>query len=208
VATQLTRKSWRTALSSSGFSLSVDTRYAVIACAVVITLAYVSVFAAMRTSRSDRDAAEARYLDATQLLSVSPVPVATLEGELALAQTALGMAQGAAATASIDPSSDAATASLVRRAQEHGLIVVAVSRLNAAQIKLNGAEYDVTSLRMTVQGARPDAIVSFLQALQTSDPRLLPSLTSLTAESAGAVAELVFSAHNKVEPTPATGAAP
>jgi hypothetical protein len=206
VATQLTRKSWRTALSSSGFSLGVDTRYAVVACAVVIALAYASVFAAMRTSRSDRDAAEARYLDTVQLLSVPPVPEATLEADLVLAQTALSAAEQQANTVSIDVSSDEATAAIVRRVQDGGLAVVSIARMDPALSKLNGAAYDVRSLRMTVRGTSLELIVRFLQGLHETDPRLMPTLTSLVLEADTATAEIVFSAHTKVEPTPAAGA--
>jgi hypothetical protein len=164
------------------------------------------MFVAMRSGASTRDDAEARYLDAMQLLAVPPVPVATLEADLAKAKEELAAVEGSAALSSIDPSSDEATATLVWSAQNAGLSVLAVARLRHAQTQVNSLTYDVDAVRMTVHGASQDAVIAFLQGLNAIDPALVPSLTSLTVEDGGVTAEIVISAYAKQEPTPVAGA--
>ncbi len=206
MATQLTRRNWRAALSSTGPSISIQPRYAVAGAVICIALVYAAMFASMRTGNSERASAETRYLDATQLLTVPPVPVATLEAELATAQSALASVQLAASGPSIDPASDEATALLVRRAQDAALSVASVARLNSTQTQLDAAKYNVDALRMTVRGGSQDAVIAFLRALQTTDPGLVPALTSLTVEDGGVSAEILFSVYTKIEPTPVAGA--
>lgn len=206
MATQLTRRTWRAALAFTGPSISIQPRYAAMGGAICILLVCAAMFASMRNSASERDAAEARYLDATQLLTVPPVPVATLEADLAVAQSALSLVESSSTLSSIDPASDEATALLVRRAQDAGLSVASVARLNHTQLQINAVNYDVDALRMGLRGPTHAAVIGFLQSLHNSDPALTPTLTSLSVEDGDVTAEVIFSMHTKIVPTPVAGA--
>jgi hypothetical protein len=201
MATQLTRRSWRSALTFSGPSITIQPRYAAIGGVICILVVYAAMFASMRTSATDEEAAEARYLDTMQLLTVPPVPIATLEAELSTAQNRLALVENSATHSSIDPASDEATAMLVRRATEAGLSVTSVARLNRTQTQIAGISYDVEALRMGLHGPSQDAIIALLSSLFASDPALTPALTSLTVEDSGVTAEIVFSMFSLIEPT-------
>jgi hypothetical protein len=187
--------------------VSIQPRYAAVGAAIVMLLVYAAMIASIRTAASDRTAAETRYLDATQLLAVPPVPLATLEADLAAAQSALARVETSASASSIDPASDEATASLIRRAQDAGLTVVAVARLDHSQLQASGFTYEVDAVRMGLHGSSQEAVIALLRGLAASDPALTPVLTSLTVEEGGVSAEIVFSVYSKIEPTPVAGAA-
>jgi hypothetical protein len=205
VATQLTRKNWRTAFSVESPVINVPKRAMIAGLGVCIVVVYAALFASMYTAKRDLRASEALYLDSTRLLAVPPVPLATLEAELASARASLSWVEASANHSTIDPSSDDATALLVQRAQDGGLTVTGVSRLDPGQEERGGQTYDVNALRMNVAGPSQAAIINFLQALDATDPGLLPVLSALSVEQGGARAEIVFSVYSKVEPTPVAG---
>jgi hypothetical protein len=208
VATQLTRRSWRTLIPGQAPALRIAPRYLVAALAATLVIAYVSLFAGMHNAARENQAAMRRYQDASQLLTVPPVPVERLEEQLSAAQFSLALLQAQTSQSTIDPASDDATELLVRRAQDAGLAVVSVARLTAAQQEVDGQRYDVSGLRMTLRAPAQAPLLWFLQALQETDPGLIPSLSSLRADAAGIDAEMVFSVFTPAEAgaTPAAGA--
>jgi hypothetical protein len=208
MATQLTRRRWREAFAVGAPAISIPKRYLVAAAALCVVLVYAAMIASIRAERTDLRNSEQRYLDAAQLLSVPPVPVATLQADVAGAKASLAWVEGRARHSTIDPASDDATELLVQRAQQGGLTVAGISRLAPALEKHGEKTYNVTALRLTVQGASPDAIIAFLLALEASDPGLIPSLADLSAQDAGARAELVFSVYTELITTPAAAAEP
>jgi len=207
VATQLIRKNWRSALATGSPAISIPRRYLVLAAVVCIGVVYLSMAASLYTSGRDEHTAETQYLDATRLLAVPPVPIATLQTELAAARASLASVEASASQSTIDPASDDATELLVERAQAAGLTVSGIARLNQSQAKHEERMYTVDGLRMSVEGPSQDTIIGFLRALEATDPRLVPSLSSLSLQDARARAEIVFSVYTEILPTPAAAPA-
>jgi hypothetical protein len=202
VATQLIRKNWRSAFASGSPAISIPRRYLILAAVITVGVVYLSMAASLYTSGRDERTAETQYLDATHLLSVPPVPIATLQAELAAARNSLAWVEASASQSTIDPSSDDATELLVQRAQDAGLSVTGIARLNQAQAKFEDKAYTVDGIRTSVDGPSHVTIIEFLRALEATDPRLVPSLSSLAIQEGRAHAEIVFSLYTEIVATP------
>lgn len=207
MATQLIRPSWRAALSSRSTAIKLQTRQIMAGVAACLLVAYGAMFAGIHTAQQDRAAAERRYADSAQLLSVPAVPIATLQKDVAAAKQALAWSKGGATLSTIDPATDEATALLVTRARASSLNVTGITRLDRTQVRVKDILYDVEAIRISVEAASAGAVVLFLRDLHATDPGLVPTLSALTTGAGGgAAAELVFSVHTKVDAAAAAGA--
>ncbi len=85
----------------------------------------------------------------------------------------------------------------------------AVAGVAAGQAKAGDSTFETQGVRVTLDGS-VGQIVAFLNAVGSSQPWLVPSLTTMTLNDAGvAHAEIVFSTYTKVvPPTPAPAATP
>jgi hypothetical protein len=207
VATQLTRRRIRTALSSELPVVRVSPAYLVAGAAACIAIAYAALFLSVRDARDDRDVADARYADARTLLEVPPGSLAALQGEAEAARAALAASEGRLHT-SIDLSAGQSAGTLVRAAQDAGLTVVALASVEPAQSRIVETAYDVRSIRLTLEGTLPE-LTGFLRDLDEREPALIASLSSLSlSDAAVARAEIAFSTYARAEATPAAGGAP
>jgi hypothetical protein len=190
-------------LFASGERLHVPARVLTAVCAAAVLLSIASLLAGAWKAERDQETALRRYTDAQALLALPPVDTSALEQELAASKDALAVAQDLARPPSVDPSSDAATTLLVRRAAAAGLNVRGLASAPESQVKNGEVAYDVEAIRMTVEGG-VSQLAGFLKQLGDSEPGLIPSLTAMTVDDGNvARAEIVFSVYAKVaEPTP------
>lgn len=194
-------------LSAGTPGLTVPVRHLLIGGAAFVLIAYAAMAAGIYTANKDKRIAETRYLDMVTLVEAPPPQLEPLRAELQAAQATLAELQRASGVATIDPSSDEATALLVRRAQEGGLAVKGVARLDAAETKVGDVDYGVDAIRINVEGTR-EQVFGFLGELRSSDPALIPTLTFLDVlDSGDAGAEIVFSAYTAIVPEDEPGAA-
>ena len=188
----------------SGQRLHVPARVLTAVCVAAVVISLVSVIVGAWDARRDEDVALARYADAEALLALPPVDTTGLQQELDAANLALATAQALAQPPSVDPSSDAATSLLVRRASDAGLTVRGIASVPDSQVKNAEVVYDVSGLRMTVEGGVTQ-VIAFLEGLGKTEPGLIPSLTSMTVDDKSvAHAEIVFNVYTlNIPPTPA-----
>ncbi len=204
----MTRRHLRDAIKGGDGTpvLNVHPRQMIIAGAAALVAVYASMFAAIHNAQRDESAAERRYADTRALLAAPPPSLDSLIFERDAAAWALEATRAQLVPPAADLSSDDATAMLIRSAGAAGLDVSGITRIAPAQQKEGAQVYDVQGIRMTVTGTR-EQIAAFVQALHASDPGLLPALTAMSiADDGTAQAEIMFSAHTKVVPTPAAGA--
>jgi hypothetical protein len=209
MATQLTRRSFLSSFSSDEPVLRINPRILLALAAGCVVLVYASMLTATYTSRQNEAADERLYADTLTLIEAPAPDLAKLNTDLDAAKARLVEAEARVAPPAIDPSSDQATALLIRSAGASGLAVTGVARVDPSQLKYGETVYDVQAVRLTVQGTTA-RIQEFLYGLYDSDPALIATLTSLQVSAAGvAQAEIVFSAYTAVvAPTPVAGGAP
>ena len=202
MATQLNSASL-SSIFSRVETVNVPIRVLTAVCIAAVALSMAALVVGLWDARRDRDAALQRYVDTQALLALPPVDVDAATAERDRVATALTEAEGALEAPSVDPSSDAATALLVRSAEAAGLRVAGVNRVADAQLKDDLVTYDVRGIRMTVDGG-VNEVIRFLSAMDREEPGFIPALTALTVDDGGvAHAELVFSVYTEVPvPTP------
>ena len=187
----------------SGEKMHIPARVLTAACVAVTVAAVAAVVAGIWTAQRDEQAALRRFDDAQALLALPVVDTSALQAELAASKNAVATAQALAAPPSVDPSSDASTALLVRRATEAGLKVGGVASVAPGMSKNGEIAYDVEGVRMTVDGS-VDQITRFLGALRLEEPGLVPALNTMTISDTNvARAEIIFNFYSViVPPTP------
>lgn len=184
-----------------GEQLHVPARVLTAACVVAVLVSLASILIGTWSAQHDEETALRRYEDAEALLALPPVDITSLQEEVTASKAALAAAQALAKPASVDPSSDAATSLLVRRASESGLSVRGIASAPASHAKNGEVTYDVSGIRMSVEGAVTQ-MVDLLYRLGEDEPGLIPSLSSMTVDEKNvARAEVIFSVYAPV-PTP------
>jgi hypothetical protein len=190
-----------------GEQLHVPARVLTGACVVAVLISLASILIGTWSAQQDEQTALRRYQDAEALLALPPVDTTALQEEVTASKDALATAQALAKPASVDPSSDAATSLLVRRAAESGLGVRGIASAPASQAKHGEVTYDVSGIRMSVEGAVTQ-LIDLLHRLGQDEPGLIPSLSSMTIDEKNvARAEVIFSVYAPV-PTPTPVPAP
>src|SRR3990172_11448011 len=119
----------------SGERLHIPARVLTAACVVTVLVSLASVLLGTWDAKKDEGIALTRYADAEALLALPPVDTTGLETGLEVSRLALATAQALAQPPSVDPSSDAATSLLVRRASDAGLNVRGIDSAPASQTK-------------------------------------------------------------------------
>lgn len=203
MATQLNSSSL-SGIFSRVETVNVPIRVLTSVCIAAVALSMAALVVGLWDARRDRDAALQRYVDTQALLALPPVDIDAAKAERDTVATALREAQAALAPPSVDPSSDAATALLVRSAESAGLRVAGVNRVADSQLKDDLVTYDVRGIQMTVDG-RVNDVNRFLSAMNRDEPGFIPALAALTVDDGGiAHAEIVFSVYTEAPvPTPA-----
>lgn len=191
-------------LFESGEKMHLPARVLTTVCVIVTVAAVASVVAGIWTAQREEQSALRRFDDAQALLALPAVDTTALRAEVAASKNSVATAQALAAPPSVDPSSDASTALLVRRATDAGLVVAAIASVAPIESKNGLIEYDIEGLRVTLQGT-VDQITSFLSNLRRDEPGLIASLNAMTIdEKALARAEITFKVYTEVvPPTPA-----
>jgi len=208
VAAQLSPAKFKS-MFVSGERLHIPTRVLTAACVVTVLVSLASVLLGTWDAKKDEEIALTRYADAEALLALPPVDTTGLETGLEVSRLALATAQALAQPPSVDPSSDAATSLLVRRASDAGLNVRGIASAPASQTKNAEVVYDVEGIRMAVEGS-VSQVIEFLARLGDTEPGLIPSLTGMTVDEKNlAHAEITFSVYTLVPlPTPSAAATP
>lgn len=180
--------------------VNVSVRALTAVCVFAVAVSMASLIIGAWDARADRDAALQRYVDSQALLTLPPVDLEALTAERDAAAEALAAAQALLEAPSIDPASDAATAFLVRGAEQAGLKVTGINRAPAGELKDDILTYEVQGIRVNVEG-RMNQIVNYLYDMQEADPGFVPSLESLAINDDGvANASIVFNVYTEVVP--------
>jgi hypothetical protein len=210
VAAQLTAVTrLRSLLASERFPVHVPARAMVTVVALCAMIAAASLIVGIREAHRRATHAEARYDAARAVLAVPPMPLDPLRAELATVQADLAAARAqATAVVSGDATADP-TVVLVQRAQAAGLTVRGLASEPASQRKAGDAAYNVTGLRIDVDGTLAQ-VTAFLRDVARRDPSLVPALTSATTGERGLLhTQLVFNRYAPVtQPAPAAVATP
>jgi hypothetical protein len=208
VATQLTRKSPLARLEEQ-MPLFLSGRVMLGALAAVVALGLAGLSAGYYNARRAEDLAHERFANAQALASLPPASTDSIQEDLTVVRNQVATAQAVASPAAIDASGDETTTVLVRAAQTSGLAVKAISGVPSGQTKVADVLYNTKGVRVTLDGG-VGQITTFLDALSTSQPALVASLTTMTISDGGvARAELVFTSFSKaIVPTPVPAATP
>lgn len=202
MAIELTRKRLRMVLAGNTPPLHVPPHVLAGVAAAVIAMSMASLVLGIRSAHRDASTARVRFADAQALIALPPIDTSALTAQLDQAKADLAAEQTIAAGSSIDPSSDAAAALLVRHSEAMGLAVKGISRITPAAAKFVEASYDVQGIRITVEGT-PLQVTALLADLEKSEPSLVPSLATMTINELGdAHADLGFSVYTKIVPPP------
>jgi hypothetical protein len=192
VAAQLSKERF-SSLFSGASEVRLPRHALPVACVVAVIASIASLLVGTWDAQRDEEAARRQYADVRMLLAQPPVVLSQLEEERDAALASRDAAQALLEPPSVDLSSDAGTVLLVERAGDAGLVVRAISRLPASQVKNGELAYDVQAVRITVEGS-VSQLLAFLFALDDDEPGVLPTLETLTVSERNAVrAELTFS---------------
>lgn len=203
MAIELTRKRLRTVLAGNTPPLHVPPHVLAGVAGAVVAICLASLIVGIRSAHRDESAARSRFADAQALLALPPIDTSALVAQLDQTNADLAAEQATAAAPSIDPSSDAAAALLVRHSEAVGLAVKGISRITPATAQFGEASYEVQGIRITVEGASWQ-VTALLADLRQSEPSLTPVLASMTINELGlARADIGFNVFTRIlAPTP------
>ena len=209
MATQLTRNGLKGLMANRTATVIIPVRVLTAVCVFAVAATMVSLVVGIHNAQRDEAAARRNYADSQALLALPPLSTDSLKEDLTVAKASLATVQAGVAPSNISAASDDTTSLLVKRSQAGGLAVRGITRVIAAQAKLGDNTYDVQAVHVTVDG-KPGQIVALLTDLGSTNPSLIPSLTSLTVNEAGlGHADISFSTYTKVvPPTPVPIATP
>jgi hypothetical protein len=206
VATQLTRRHVRALFAGGAPVFTVQPRVLLVGGLACIAVTYLGLGIGVRTARQDQRIAEARYADTLALLEAPAPSLASLQSDIEAARTQVAAARRGSDPTSLDPSSDAVTELLIRRAQAAGLTVTGLARVTPTRPKIADVTYDAQAVRISATGS-PGQVVTFLFDLDKTEPALIPSVSQLTVDDDGrATAAIVFSVYAPAPVTPVAGA--